>query len=736
MTREDLTKLLADMTLSEKIGQLVQIPGFLIEKGSVLTGPALEMGFTEENLYNVGATLSILSFDRIKEIQDEFMAHQPHHIPMLFMADIINGYRSVFPIPLAQGCSFDPELSGELAAMSAKESAANGLHVTFSPMVDLVRDARWGRVMESTGEDTYLNARFAEEIVKGYQGNDISDAQSVAACVKHFAAYGAPEGGRDYNTVELSERTLRDDYLPAYHAAVDAGVEMVMTSFNTIDRIPATGNEAIMRKLLRDEWGFNGTLISDWAAINELITNGVAEDEMEAAELAIRAGVDMDMCTPVYASCLQKLVEEGRIEERLIDESCMRILELKNKLGLFEDPYHHAQEADVTKVVLCDAHRALCRKAAEESVVLLKNKKDILPLSKVGMNIAFIGPYVDAHRLYGVWSMLGREEDTVSVKEGVEAIDQENTCTFSKGCRLLDPKFPLYGFRGQETEEDTDDEELLLDAVIKAKKADVVVMCLGEHPCHSGEAGSRGNIRLPKPQRKLIKEIAKVNSNIVTIIFHGRPLDIRGIDKRSRAVMAAWFPGIEGGNAIARLLFGDAEPSGRLAMSFPYSIGQVPVHYDCFTTGREFSGDVTNRFQSKYLDIPNQPLYAFGHGLSYTTFDYVSVTLSNDVVRDGAPITLDVKIKNIGKRAGVEVVQLYIRDLKGSVVRPVKKLKGFERVALESGEEKTVSFVIDKEMLKFTRADMSYDAENGAFYAYVGSNSRTERHVSFTLADS
>ncbi len=735
MKKEDLKQLMEEMSLSEKIGQLVQIPGFLIDGDTVMTGPALEMGFDEETFYNAGATLSIFSFAQIKKIQDRFMERQPHHIPLLFMGDIINGYRSVYPIPLAQGCSFDPDLVRELSAMSARESAAEGLHVTFSPMVDLVRDARWGRVMESTGEDTYLNSVLAQTAVKGYQGEQVSDAGSVAACVKHFAAYGAPEAGRDYNNVELSELTLRDDYLPSYHAAVDAGVEMVMTSFNTLNRIPVSGKADLTRKLLRDEWGFDGMLISDWASINELELQGITDDMEGSAELAIKAGVDMDMCTPVYALHLKKLVENGTVDEKLIDESCMRVLELKNRLGLFEDPYHHALENSADEIVLCDAHRELCLRAAEETIVLLKNKNDILPLAKEGLNIAFIGPYVDAHRLYGVWSMLGREEDTVSVREGIEGIDQNNTCTFAKGCRMLDPKYPLNGFHGMEHEEIEDEEELLLDAMMKAKRADVVVMLLGEHPAHSGEGGSKGDIRIPKPQRKLLKEIAKVNSNIVTVLFHGRPLDIRGVDRRSKAVMAAWFPGIEGGNAVARLLFGEAAPSAKLSMSFPYSVGQVPVHYDSFRTGRPFNGDVTNRFQSRYLDIPNEPMYPFGHGLTYTTFDYMSMELSSDVLTKDETITVSVKIKNIGNRTGTETVQLYIRDLKGSVTRPLKKLKGFQRITLASGEEKTVTFTIDRSMLAFTRADLSFDAEPGEFYVYVGTSSATDKHGTFVLKD-
>ncbi len=730
MKQEALEKLLGEMSLEEKIGQLVQIPGFILQDGAVVTGP--DMGFDASEMYNAGATLSIFTFDQIKRIQDTFMARQPHHIPMLFMGDIINGYRSIYPIPLAQGCMFDPDLAKELAAMSAKESAASGLHVTFSPMVDLVRDPRWGRVMESTGEDPYLNSRYAEAIVSGYEGEDLKDIDHVASCVKHFAAYGAPEGGRDYNTVELSERTMRDDYLPSYHAAVSAGVSMVMTSFNTLDRIPASGNRHYMDVILRGEWGFDGVLISDWAAVNELVMHGVAKDTAQAAQMGLEAGVDIDMCTPVYASNLKKLVEEGRVDPALIDRSCMRVLQLKNRLGLFEDPYHGAGDRNGEQIILCDAHRKLCEKAAEESMVLLKNKREILPLAKEGLNIAFIGPYAEEKRLYGAWSMLGENEDTVSVREGVEALGTGNHCFFARGSRMLDPRMPLQGFHGPETEPEADDEELLLEAMTLAKRADVVVMLLGEHPCQSGEGGSRADIRIPKPQRKLLKEIAKVNDNIVTVLFHGRALDIRGVEKRSKAVLAAWFPGVEGGTAVARLLFGESDPSGRLSMSFPYRVGQIPVHYDSFSTGRLFNGDRKNRFQSQYQDIPNEPLFPFGHGLTYTTFDYSQITLSSDTMED-EPVTASVRLKNIGSRAGTETVQLYIRDLVGSVVRPMKQLKGFQRVRLEAGEEETVTFTIGRDALAFTRADGVFDAEPGEFSVMIGGSSAVERHASFTL---
>lgn len=733
MTEEKLRELLADMSLDEKIGQLVQIPGYFVEGGSVLTGPALEMGFDKETIYNAGSTLSVFTFDKIKQIQDEFMANQPHHIPLMFMADIINGYKSIFPIPLAQGCSFDPKLSERLAKMAAIETAAEGIHVTFSPMVDLVRDARWGRVMESTGEDVYLNSRFAESIVKGYQGDDVSKGDSVAACVKHFAAYGAPEAGREYNTVELSERSMRDEYLPGYKSAVDAGAEMVMTSFNTLDRVPATANKRYMREILRNTWGFDSVLISDWAAIAELVNHRIAEDEKEAAKLAISAGVDIDMCTPAYVNSLKELVYEGTISDDLINESCMRVLSLKNRLGLFENPYHFADEADRENTILCDEHRKLCKEAAIESTVLLKNDGNFLPLKKSGLKIAFIGPYADEKWLYGAWSLLGDKKDVVSVKEGVSALKTRNKYSFVKGSRLVEKGHPVYGFFNFESEEEEDDEVLLLEALKKAKWADVVILMLGEHSQQSGEGGSRGDIRLPKQQRRLVREIYKVNKNIASVIFTGRPLDIRDVSKASKSVLIPWFPGIEGGNAIAELLFGDADPSGHLSMSFPYSVGQVPVHYDILSTGRPYEGDVTNRFKSRYNDIPNGPLYPFGHGLTYSSFEYSKVSLSSDSLDKDEEIVASVTLKNIGKREATEVVQLYITDVVASVCRPIRQLKGFKRVNLKPNEAVRVDFSIKEDMLKFTRIDMTFDSEPGKFFAYIGGSSVTDNGAMFIL---
>lgn len=736
MKKEDLKALLEDMSIEEKIGQLVQIPGFFLEGESITTGPAAEMGFSPEEIYSAGSTLSVFGRDKIKKIQDEFIKHHPHHIPLLFMGDIINGYKSIFPIPLAQGCSFDPDLVMRLASMAAREASVSGLTVNFSPMVDLVRDPRWGRVMESTGEDSYLNSVLAEAIVKGYQGDNIADHEKMAACVKHFAAYGAPVAGRDYTGVELSERTLRDDYLPSYKAAVDTGCELVMTSFNTIDRIPASANTKLMRDILRGEWEFDGVLISDWAAVSELVNHGIAKDDKEAATLAMRAGVDIDMCTPVYIKNLGNLINEGIISETMLDEAVLRVLNLKNKLGLFENPYHFSEDTKEEEVILCSEHRALCREAAEKSMVLLKNKESILPITDPDKKIAFIGPYVSEKHIFGAWSLLGDEKDVISVEEGVKNLKLKNKITFSKGCGRLDERYELYSFRGLESEEKTDEQRALEQAVKEAGDADIVVLMLGEHPGMSGEAGSRGDIRLLRKQRKLFKEIYNVNKNIVTLVFNGRPLDIKGIVNRSKAVIDAWFPGIEGGNAVARMLFGLCSPEGRLSMSFPYCVGQIPVHYDSFSTGRMYDGDKTNRFQSRYLDIPNEPLFEFGYGLSYTEFEYSDLTLSKNEMSksvENDTITASVTLKNVGDRDGCETVQLYIRDMAGSVVRPLKKLKGFKKVNLKAGEETKVYFEINTQMLKFTDINMNYSAEPGTFRVFVGGSSSTDEYCEFEL---
>ncbi|MDK2808125.1 MAG: beta-glucosidase [Clostridiales bacterium] len=713
---------------------MTQIVGQIYEEGAVVTGPVSQMGITEANIQMAGTILSSIGAKKLKQIQTDYMEKHPHGIPMLFMADIINGYQTIFPIPLAQGCTFEPELLKEGASIAAKESAAAGLHVTFSPMVDLVRDARWGRVMESTGEDTYLNACYAKAMIEGYQGKDVSEKGKLAACVKHFAGYGAPVGGRDYNEVELSERTLREAYLPAYKAAIDAGSELVMTSFNTLDRIPSTGNKWLMQDVLREEMGFQGVLISDWGAIAELILHGVATDKEEAAKLSLEAGVDIDMMSMIYSNALQKLLEEEKISEAMIDECVLRILELKNKLGLFENPYKDADEEEEQRLLLCEEHRNVAREMAEKSFVLLKNEEEMLPLSNKGKTIAFIGPYVETKRIYGCWSIFAKEEETVSLREALEGGEYANRFVFEQGCELLESgeKIPEFGSGHAEGKLSKEEElALLIRAIKAASEADYVVVAIGEHPSQSGEAASRANITLPLHQLNLLKEIYAVNQNIVVVLFNGRPLDLREVCQYAKAVLEVWMPGTEGGTAIANVLFGKANPSGKLAMSFPYSVGQVPVYYNGFSTGRPCMEGCQERFFSRYLDIPNEPLFPFGFGLSYTTFTYSDVILDRDRMSQDEIIHASVTVKNTGAYEGEEVVQLYLQDVKGSVVRPVRELKGFEKIRLLPGESRTVSFSIAKDMLRYYQRDMSYDAEPGLFYVYIGGDSTAQNRAEF-----
>lgn len=735
MEKEKLIKLLEDMSLEEKIDQLLQVTSSYYEKEGVITGPENTAGFTEEEIQNAGSVLGGAGAKLLRQIQEKYMEKQPHHIPLLFMADIINGYRTIFPIPLAQGASFNPKLVEGAAAIAAKESAAAGLHLTFSPMVDLVRDPRWGRVMESTGEDAFLNSCFAKAMVEGYQGKgELTEKGKIAACVKHFAGYGAPMAGRDYNTVELSERTLKEEYLPSYQAAIEAGCATVMTSFNTLDRVPSTGNKKLMRDILRKEMGFDGVLISDWAAIEELIHHGMAEDKEEAALLAMEAGVDIDMMTTCYSSNLKKLVEEKKIDEKLIDEAVLRILELKNKVGLFENPYKDANEAEEAELILCEQHRKAAKELAIESMVLLKND-NILPLKKEGQNIAFIGPHVNNKWIYGLWSIFCNYEDTVTVEEGIKALGIENV-TFAKGCGFIDPGHGFDTYHKDESiaEENKIAAKLLEEALEKAKKADVVVMPLGELAAQSGEASSRACIDISKVQMDLFEKIYEVNQNIVVVLFNGRPLTIKQLSLKAKAILEAWLPGTEGGNAVADVLFGNANPSGKLTMSFPYSIGQVPIYYNEFHTGRPYTDGMKGvKYLSKYLDIPNSPLYPFGYGLSYTDFEISKVSLSKAEFKKGETIEASVTVKNIGELAGKEVVQLYIQDKKGSVARPVRQLKGFEKLELKPGEERKVTFTIKEEMLRFYDINMEFTSEKGEFVAYIGKDSRTENKQEFVL---
>lgn len=749
MTSEQIQTLLEDMSLQEKIGQLMQLTGVFYAQEGMATGPMSEMGLTREQVDMAGSVLSSVGAAQLKNIQQTYMEKQPHQIPLLFMADVINGFRTVFPIPLAQGCSFDPELSREMARVSAKESARAGLHVTFSPMVDLVRDARWGRVMESTGEDPYLNGLFGNAMIRGYQGENVGEKDRIAACVKHFAGYGAPMGGREYNQVELSERTLWQDYMPAYRQGVEAGAELVMTSFNTLGRVPSTANRELMQDTLRGDWGFEGVLISDWAAIQELLAHGIAADKDQAAFLALRAGVDIDMVTDVYANHLEKQIREGVIPMKWLDACVRRILNLKNKLGLFENPYKDADEVFDEATDIEPSHRAFARKAAPETFVLLKND-GILPLptapTEQVRTIAFVGPYVDEKRICGSWSLFYKMEENVTIREALEQARAAGALTVpiacARGCQVLDIGQERDGFRDRvkNTCSRKELEDMEAEAVRVAGEADVVVMPLGEHHEYTGEGSARTEIGIPEHQLELFRKVHAVNSNIVVVNFSGRPLDLREVSRKARAVLQVWFPGTEGGHAIVDTLFGETEPGGRLSMSFPYNVGQVPVYYSELSTGRpHVDGAQDGRCVSRYIDAPNKPLYVFGYGMGYTTFSYSPIALSGremimgQETQNSAGLTATVTLTNTGSRPGTEVVQLYIRDMAGSVARPVRELKGFQRIALAPGESRQVSFDITEEMLRFYRQDMSYGAEPGQFMVFIGPDSDTPNGASFSF---
>ncbi|GIO58010.1 glycoside hydrolase family 3 N-terminal domain-containing protein [Paenibacillus cineris] len=718
MDNRQLTELLNQMTLEEKIAQLLQLTANFHEGGeSQITGPLEEMGITESMVTASGSVLGLSGAQSVIDVQKSYLSKSRLGIPLMFMADVVHGFKTIFPIPLAIGCSWDTELAEKSAEIAARESAVSGIHVTFAPMVDLVRDPRWGRVMETTGEDPYLNSLFARAFVRGYQGGSLKDEpERLAACVKHFAAYGAPEGGRDYNTVNMSERNLREQYLPAYKAALDEGCEMVMTSFNTVDGIPATGNEKLMRGILRDEWGFDGVLISDWASIREMIAHGAAEDDGEAAYRAIRAGVDIEMMTPCYVQHLPGLIESGRVDEALVDEAVLRILRLKDKLGLFDNPLRGADPEREREVLFCQEHRNVSYELAARSSVLLKNEGGLLPLAS-GKKVALIGPFAQSDDILGWWSCVGVKEDAVKLGTALQERLAEGQLVIAEGSGVVSV------------------EQSQIDAAITAAQdADVIVLALGEDSAMSGEGGSRTNIRLPEAQLELVRQLKKTGKPMAAVIFNGRPLDLHGIIDEADAVLEAWFPGSEGGAAIADILIGRVNPSARLTMSFPHSVGQIPVYYNHYNTGRPMNPDKTEeRYVSKYIDSPNDPLLPFGYGLSYTTFEYGELKLSGNEITANQPLQVSVSVTNTGDRAGIETVQLYIRDVAGEVVRPMRELKGFVRLELAPGESADAVFTITEEQLRYHHSDLTQASDPGTFQVFVGPNSRDTLAESFRL---
>lgn len=738
MKKEKLLQLLNEMTLEEKIGQLIQVAGetFLMKEVDVTTGPLKNLELSNEMLYNVGSILNIVGSEKVRKVQDEYLSKNRLKIPLLFMADVINGYRTIFPIPIAQGCSWNKELIYNCTKIAIKEANVAGINVNFSPMVDLVRDSRWGRVMESIGgEDPYLGEVFAKTIIQAYQGEDISKLGNAAACVKHFAAYGAVEGGRDYNTVDMSEREFRQYYLPAYQSAIENGAEMIMTSFNTINGIPSTVNSWLLKDLLRRELGFQGVVISDYSAIEETIKHGVSKDKKEAAYKAIMAGVDIDMMSNVYANHLKELIEEGKVPEKIVDKAVLRVLTLKNKLGLFENPYGNLNEEKEKQILKSKENLLEARKVATETFVLLKNEKQMLPLKKEGKKIALIGPYADNIAILGSWSIFSDKAKILTLKETFENKLGQKNVLYAKGSEILEEKEINQILLADEGEaihvenEKEREKELLEEAIKTAQKADVIVLAIGEHYRQSGEACSRANIEISKIQQNLLDELVKLNKRIVAILFNGRPLVLKNIAEKVDSLLEVWFPGTEGANAIADVIFGDVNPSGRLTMSFPQATGQCPIYYNHYNTGRPHIDNV--RFVSRYQDIPTESYYPFGYGLSYSKFEYSDLKISSKQMSRNNPITVTIRIKNNSSIPGKEVIQLYIQDLVASIVRPVKELKEFRKEYFEAFEEKEITFEITEEMLKFWNEKLEYKVEEGEFKVFVGSNSKDTKEEIF-----
>ena len=707
MTNEALQNLLDSMTLEEKVGQLVQCnAGQFIANSLGITGPDGEELPAEDLNRVMGSVLTFENAKQARALQDKHLAADPKRIPLLLMLDVIHGLRTTYPIPLAMGCSFDDDLMAECADMARKEAAACGVHVTFNPMVDTARDPRWGRILETNSEEPLINARMGAALVRVTQGDDLSDPENVACCVKHYAAYGAPEAGRDYNTVELSERILRETYLPAYKACVDAGARLVMPSFNALNGIPSVANKWLMNKVLRGEWGFKGVVISDYDAVGELVSHGLAKDMRDAARLAMDAGCDIDMVKNAYYLHLADLVRDGAVSETAVDEAVMRVLRLKNELGLFENPYHGADEEKEKEIYLCPAHREIARRAAEESAVLLKNE-GILPLSRQVKRVALIGPFAEETHLNGFWSRPGAEQDTVTIPEGIRNLMPETELNIERGC-------------GAEIG-DTD-ESGIPAAAATAREADAVILVLGEPENDSGEGRSRADLTLPGPQMKLARAVIGANPNTAVVLFNGRPLVLTELAEIAPALLEMWYPGTEAGNGLARLLWGAANPCGKLSAGLPRTTGQVPNPYNRTNTGRPKPQPDNQAFpfSSCYLDTPNLPLYSFGYGLSYTSFAYESLTIDRPSIRNGETLRVKVRVRNTGNREGKETVQLYMRDLVASVVRPVQQLIDYRKISLAPGESREVEFTVTEEQLRFWNFDCELVSEPGEFELSTG----------------
>ena len=700
-----IDSLLALMTVEEKVGQLCQFTNPMEGRGESARIPAAHLSLIRHG--RVGSYLNVIGADETRKFQEIALHESRLKIPLLFGFDVIHGFRTIFPIPLAEACTWDPELVQRAAHVAATEAAAAGIHWTFGPMVDIARDPRWGRIAEGSGEDPYLGSRMAVARVRGFQGSDLTRPDAIAACVKHYAAYGGAEGGRDYNTVDISERGLRETYLPPFEAAVKAGAASLMCSFNEIAGIPSSGNHYILTDILRGEWKFDGFVVSDWGSIRELQAHGFVPDQSGAARAALAAGVDMDMEGNAYANHLDSLVRAGSIPLRMVDEAVERVLRAKFRLGLFDDPARGASAVREREILLAPAHRELAREVARRSMVLLKNDRAALPLGPNVRRLAVIGPLAAAQRdLLGCWAGAGDSTDVVSPLAALRG-----RCTggidlvIERGCDLLSP-----------------DRTGLAAAVAAAKNSDAALLFVGESAAMSGEAASRAHLGLPGVQGELVQAVAATGIPTIVILFNGRPLAIPDVAGAATALLEAWAPGVEGGNAIADILFGDANPSGKLTTTFPRAVGQIPIHYNHKSTGRP--ADPDNHYTSKYSDEADTPLYPFGYGLSYTSFAYSPLSLSTAALAPGMGLIVSVTVRNTGMMTGEEVVQLYLQDVAASVTRPVRELKRFTRITLPPGGSQRVEFTLESSDCAFLGPDLKPLVEPGEFRVFVGGNCR------------
>ena len=705
---------LALMTLDEKIGQMV-----LLTSGADQTGP--RMAFNDLEEIKAGRCGNIFNAHTVaytRKLQEIAMKQTRLGIPLLFGYDVIHGHKTIFPISLGEAASWDMEAIEKSARIAATEAAASGLQWVFAPMVDIARDPRWGRISEGAGEDPYLGSRVAEARVHGFQGNDLSDPSTVLACVKHYAAYGAPQAGRDYSTVDMSERMLREVYLPPYKAAVDAGALSIMTSFNELDGVPSSGNSFLLKDILRKEWGFKGFVVTDYTSINEMVPHGIVANEKDAATLAVNAGVEMDMQGSVYLKYLKQLVSEGKVSEATINKAVRNILKLKFMLGLFDDPYRYCDEKREKQVVFSEENRKAACDVACKSMVLLKNDKQVLPLAP-GKSLAVIGPLADSKEdLLGSWHAAGTTEGVSSLLDNLKKLSGGKV-SYAKGC----------DFSGN-------DESGFAEALKIAGQADVVVLVLGEPNGWTGEAASRTSIDLPEIQTKLLQEIKKTNKPVVMVLMNGRPLALERETMLVDAILETWYAGTSGGMAITDVLTGKYNPSGKLPVTFPRNLGQVPIFYSMKNTGRPYEKEgLEQKYRSRYIDSPNEPLFPFGFGLSYTSFGYSNLKLSSETLSKEGKLTISVDLTNSGNYDGAEVVQLYVQDLVGSVTRPLKELKGFQKVFLKKGETRKVEFTLTEKELRFYRRDMSFGSEPGDFKVYVGGDSNATNSKEFRLIE-